>query len=122
MRFKRKEDALRRHCHDVGRDEREIERTLNTGPIIIRSTREEALDVLQHSYARNGGAQTWSGRAPEEQPLGSPKSSPSGCAPFVELGYRHIVVGFPAPYDEETMVRMVEEVRPLLESVAVSSA
>ena len=25
-------------------------------------------------------------------------------APFVELGYRHVVFGFPAPYDEETMI------------------
>ena len=31
-------------------------------------------------------------------------------APFVELGYRHVVFGFPAPYDEETMTRLISEV------------
>jgi alkanesulfonate monooxygenase SsuD/methylene tetrahydromethanopterin reductase-like flavin-dependent oxidoreductase (luciferase family) len=119
---RRKEEALRRHCLEVGRDERQIERTLNTGPIIIRSTREEAADVLRRSYAGNGGAQTWSGKRPEEQPLGSPQDIAAWMRPFVELGYRHIVVGFPSPYDEETMVRMVEEVRPLLEPVAAGAA
>jgi alkanesulfonate monooxygenase SsuD/methylene tetrahydromethanopterin reductase-like flavin-dependent oxidoreductase (luciferase family) len=119
---RRKEDALRRHCQEVGRDESEIERTLNTGPIIIRSTREEAADVLRRSYAGNGGAQTWSGKRPDEQPLGSPQDIAEWMRPFVELGYRHIVVGFPSPYDEETMVRMVEEVRPLLEPVSASAA
>ncbi len=119
---RRKEEALRRHCQEVGRDEREIERTLNTGPIIIRSTREDAADVLRRSYAGNGGAQTWSGKRPDEQPLGSPEDIAEWMRPFVELGYRHIVVGFPSPYDEETMVRMVEEVRPLLEPVAAGAA
>jgi alkanesulfonate monooxygenase SsuD/methylene tetrahydromethanopterin reductase-like flavin-dependent oxidoreductase (luciferase family) len=84
---RRKEAALRRHCDEVGRDETEIERTLNTGPIIIRSTREEAADVLRASYAANGGAQTWSGKTPEEQPLGSPDDIAEWMRPFVELGY-----------------------------------
>ena len=119
---RRKEEALRRHCQEVGRDESEIERTLNTGPIIIRSTREEAADVLRRSYTGNGGAQTWSGKKPDEQPLGSAHDIAEWMRPFVELGYRHIVVGFPSPYDEETMVRMVEEVRPLLEPVAAGAA
>jgi alkanesulfonate monooxygenase SsuD/methylene tetrahydromethanopterin reductase-like flavin-dependent oxidoreductase (luciferase family) len=118
---RRKEAALRRHCDEVGRDETEIERTLNTGPIIIRSTREEAADVLRRSYAGNGGALTWSGKAPDEQPLGSPDDIAEWMRPFVELGYHHIVVGFPSPYDEETMVRLIEEVRPRLESVAATA-
>jgi alkanesulfonate monooxygenase SsuD/methylene tetrahydromethanopterin reductase-like flavin-dependent oxidoreductase (luciferase family) len=118
---RRKEEALRRHCREVGRDEGEIERTLNTGPIIIRSTREEAADVLRASYAANGGAQTWSGKRPDEQPLGSPDDIALWMRPFVELGYRHIVVGFPSPYDEETMTRLIEEVRPRLESVAATA-
>ena len=111
---RRKEAALRQHCLDVGRDEAEIERTLNLGPIIIRNTREEALDVLSASFAANGGAQTWASRRPDQQPLGPPERIAESLAPFVELGYRHVITGFPSPYDEETMVRLVEEVRPLL--------
>lgn len=111
---RRKEAALRQHCADVGRDESEIERTLNTGPVIIRNTREEALTVLRATYERNGGAKKWSDRLPKEQPLGSPEDIAERLMPFVELGYRHVITGYPAPYDEETMRRMVSEVKPLL--------
>jgi alkanesulfonate monooxygenase SsuD/methylene tetrahydromethanopterin reductase-like flavin-dependent oxidoreductase (luciferase family) len=113
---RRKEAALR-HCLDVGRDEAEVERTLNTGPVIIRNTREEALAVLKATYQHNGGAETWSGKAPDEQPLGPPEDIAARLAPFVELGFRHVITGYPAPYDEETMARMVSEVKPLLERV-----
>ena len=119
---RRKEEALRRHCDEVGRNESEIERTLNTGPIIIRSTREAALEVLKGAYAANGGAQMWAGKLPDEQPLGPAEHIAEWLRPFVELGYRHVVVGFPSPYDEETMTRMVEEVRPLLEPVGATAA
>jgi hypothetical protein len=37
--------------------------------------------------------------------------------PFVEMGYRHLICGFPAPYDEETMRRLATEVRPALEAL-----
>ena len=39
-------------------------------------------------------------------------------APYVELGYRHLIAGVPAPYDEESMTRFVTEVKPLLERQA----
>ena len=34
--------------------------------------------------------------------------------PFVEHGYYHVVVGFPSPYDQETMERLIGEVQPKL--------
>ncbi len=112
--FKRKEAALRRHCAEVGRDEREIERTMNTGPIIIRDSSEEAARVLEGIYERNGGAETWQGRPASAQPTGSPEHVVEMLLPFVEEGYHHVVVGFPSPYDEETMQRLVAEVQPKL--------
>ena len=36
-------------------------------------------------------------------------------APYLGLGYRHLIGGFPAPHDEESMTRFATEVRPLLE-------
>jgi alkanesulfonate monooxygenase SsuD/methylene tetrahydromethanopterin reductase-like flavin-dependent oxidoreductase (luciferase family) len=119
--FHRKEAALRAHCLDVGRDQAEVERTVNTGPVIIRNTHEEALAVLRDTYERNGGAEMWSGHPPEDQPLGAPEDIAERLAPFVELGYRHVITGFPAPYDEETMARMVSDVKPLLESVGTAA-
>ena len=112
--FLRKEAALRRHCEEVGRDEREIERTLNTGPIIIRDSTQEAARVLEGIYAHNGEAQTWAGRPASAQPTGSPEHVVETLLPFVEAGYRHVVVGFPSPYDEETMTRLMQEVQPKL--------
>lgn len=37
--------------------------------------------------------------------------------PYLEIGpgYRHLLAGFPAPYDEESMTRFAAEVRPRLE-------
>ena len=48
---------LRRHCEEVGRDRREIERTIDIGPVIIRDSRDEAQRVLEEIYARNGERQ-----------------------------------------------------------------
>jgi alkanesulfonate monooxygenase SsuD/methylene tetrahydromethanopterin reductase-like flavin-dependent oxidoreductase (luciferase family) len=112
--FLRKEAALRRHCEEVGRDEREIERTLNTGPVIIRDSSEEAARVLAGIYEHNGGAETWAGRPASDQPTGSPEHVVEMLQPYVEAGYRHVVVGLPAPYDEETMERLISEVQPKL--------
>ncbi len=112
--FKRKEAALRRHCAEVGRDEREIERTINIGPIIVRDSSSDAVSVLEKVYEHNGKAETWAGRPASAQPTGSPEHVVEVLAPFVETGYRHVVFGFPAPYDEETMTRLVGEVLPKL--------
>lgn len=112
--FKAKENALRQHCAEVGRDQREIERTLNTGPIIIRDSADEAARVLERIYEHNGGARTWAGRPASAQPTGTPEHVVETLLPFVELGYRHVVVGLPSPYDEETMVRLAQEVKPKL--------
>jgi len=112
--FTEKEQALRRHCAEVGRDEREIERTMNVGPLLIRDTHEEAVRVLEGIYAHNGGATKWAGRPASAQPTGTPEQVAEALAPFVAQGYRHVIAGFPAPYDQETMERFVGEVQPLL--------
>ncbi len=119
--FKRKEEALQRHCLELGRDEREIERTMNTGPIVIRDSTDEAVRELERIYEHNGGATQWSGRPASEQPTGSPEHVVEVLLPFVELGYRHIVIGAPAPYDEETMERLVSEVQPRLQAAIGAS-
>ena len=115
--FARKEAALRRHCEEVGRDHREIERTLNTGPVLIRDTREEAISELERVYRHNGGAEAWANRPASSQPVGPPEHFAEVFEPFVRAGYRHIVFGLPAPYDEETMVRLVRDIKPLLEQI-----
>ncbi len=111
---RRKEEILLQHCAEVGRDPSAIERTANIGPVVVRDSQAEAERVLAGIYEHNGGAQTWSGRPPAAQPVGTPEHLVEIFAPYVELGYRHIVIGFPSPYDEETMVRLMSEVAPKL--------
>jgi len=107
---RRKEAILLQHCDTVGRDPSEIERTTFTGVVVIRDSREEASRIYGSIFERNGRARIW-----ENQPVGTPEDVAEALAPFVEIGYRHLIADFPSPYDEETMTRLATEVRPLLE-------
>ena len=107
---KRKEAILLQHCETVGRDPAEIERTTGLGTIIIRDSRAEASRVRRAIFERNGGAV-----ASTDELVGTPEDIAEAVAPFLEIGYRHILADFAAPYDEETMTRFATEVRPLLE-------
>ncbi|MFO1541047.1 MAG: LLM class flavin-dependent oxidoreductase [Chloroflexota bacterium] len=103
------EAELLRHCEALGRDERTIERTVGTGTVIIRDSREEARRVFLSMFAGNGGATPW-----ENQPVGTPEDVAAHLAPYVELGYHHLIAGFPAPHDAESITRFAGEVRPAL--------
>jgi alkanesulfonate monooxygenase SsuD/methylene tetrahydromethanopterin reductase-like flavin-dependent oxidoreductase (luciferase family) len=107
---RRKDEVLRRHCEEIGRDFDSIERTAGTGTIVIRDSRDEARRVFTEMFARNGHARLWT-----NQPVGTPEDVAEHLAPLVALGRRHLVAGFPSPYDEESMTRFATDVRPLLE-------
>ena len=53
-----------------------------------------------------------------DQPVGTPEDVAERLAPYLELGYRHFIAGLPATYDEESMTRLISEVKPLLERAA----
>jgi alkanesulfonate monooxygenase SsuD/methylene tetrahydromethanopterin reductase-like flavin-dependent oxidoreductase (luciferase family) len=107
---KHKEAVLLEHCERVGRDPAEIERTTGIGVVIIRDSRAEARRVFEATFAGNGKARNW-----DDQPVGTPEDVIERLAPYPAIGYRHLVAGFPAPYDEESMTRLATEVRPALE-------
>ncbi|MEX1169257.1 MAG: LLM class flavin-dependent oxidoreductase [Chloroflexota bacterium] len=107
---RRKEAILLQHCETVGRDPAEIERTVGVGTVIIRDSRAEVERLQKMTFERNGRARPWT-----DQPVGTPEDVAEALAPFVEIGYRHLIAGFPAPHDEESMIRLATEVRPLLE-------
>lgn len=111
-RVRRKEAVLRRHCEEIGRDHTEIERTTGVGVVVIRDSRAEAERIFASLMERNGRAEPWT-----DQPIGTPDDVAGHIAPFVELGYRHLVAGFPSPFDEESMTRLAMEVRPALEAL-----
>jgi alkanesulfonate monooxygenase SsuD/methylene tetrahydromethanopterin reductase-like flavin-dependent oxidoreductase (luciferase family) len=109
---RRKEAILLEHCAAVGRDPAEIERTTGIGTVFIRDDRAEAERVFREAFERNRIARLWA-----DQPVGTPEDVAEMLAPYVEIGYRHLVAGLPARYDEESMTRLVTEVKPLLEGM-----
>jgi alkanesulfonate monooxygenase SsuD/methylene tetrahydromethanopterin reductase-like flavin-dependent oxidoreductase (luciferase family) len=106
---KRKDEILRRHCEEVGRNEAEIERTAAIGPVIIRDSADEARSVYEELFVRNGGAQPW-----RTQAVGTVDDLVENLRPYGEIGFRHLIIGFPSPHDAETMERLVSEVKPRL--------
>jgi alkanesulfonate monooxygenase SsuD/methylene tetrahydromethanopterin reductase-like flavin-dependent oxidoreductase (luciferase family) len=107
----RKHDAvLRQHCETVGRDEREIERTTGIGTVFIRDDRREAHRLYREALDRNDIDRLWA-----DQPVGTPEDVAERLAPYLDVGYRHLIAGVPAEYDEESMNRLITEVKPLLE-------
>ncbi len=107
---RRKDAILRQHCDAVGRDEREIERTTGIGTVFIRDDRQEAHRLFREAFERNEIDRLWT-----DQPVGTPEDVADRLAPYLDLGYRHLIAGVPAMYDEESMTRFITEVKPLLE-------
>ncbi len=95
--------TLQAHCDDVGRDRSTIELTASF-PIILRDQRADAEAAWAGLMAYNGSPNA--GDLPHL--LASPAEVADELRPFVELGFRTIVVRMPAPYDLETIARMGE--------------
>jgi alkanesulfonate monooxygenase SsuD/methylene tetrahydromethanopterin reductase-like flavin-dependent oxidoreductase (luciferase family) len=106
-----KDAILMGHCEDIGRDEKTIERSIDVGVPTIRDSRRQAFHDRDALFAAQE-SEPW-----KNQPTGTPEDVFEWLARYVEIGYRHLVFYWPAPYDEETMVRMATEVRPRLEAM-----
>jgi alkanesulfonate monooxygenase SsuD/methylene tetrahydromethanopterin reductase-like flavin-dependent oxidoreductase (luciferase family) len=94
---------LREHCAAIGRDQAEIERT-TTVDLVIRDTRDAAMAAYRARLARNGEEfdEGWN------HFLGTPAEIAEGLQPILELGFRHVLVEAPTPYDLETIDRIGE--------------
>ncbi len=106
--------ALVECCEAIGRDEREIERTVVLRWPIIRDSRaaaERTRATLLESHGIDPGTMA--------EMAGTADDLVERCAAYVDLGYRHVIVGMLAPYDEETMTRFATEVRPRLEAMVL---
>ena len=112
--LRHKDEVLRRWCDDVGRDESTIERTLQGGNVVIRDDPAEGKRVAQAIAERNTG---WKG--PD---VVTAEELVERLAPKVALGFRHIYIDFGAPFDEETMERLVRDVKPMLQQAAPAAA
>ena len=107
-----KEEVLLKHCAAVGRNPDEIERTVGIGTVVIRNNPADAQKIYEAQFARNGISPLW-----ERQPVGTVDQIVEQLAPYVKLGYKHLVAGFSTPHDEESLIRFAEEVKPQLEKI-----
>jgi F420-dependent oxidoreductase-like protein len=96
------------HCREVGRDRSEIELTVSF-PIVLRDSRAEAEAAWTGLVAHNGSDNA--GNVPHL--FGSPVEVADEIRPYVEMGFRTVIVRLPAPYDAETLAR-IGEVRAAL--------
>lgn len=112
--LRRKDAVIRAHCTEVGRDEREIARTIGC-KMVIRDTEAEARRVWSEQMRHNRTPEAdWDG--PDTLWLGTPRTIAETIRQRVEAGFPTVIVEMPAPYDVETLERLIGEVRPLVEA------
>jgi alkanesulfonate monooxygenase SsuD/methylene tetrahydromethanopterin reductase-like flavin-dependent oxidoreductase (luciferase family) len=112
--MRHKVEVLRQHCADVGRDPSEITFTLGL-KATIRDTEAEANRVWKAAMEHNrtplanvaDDTTFWNGTAAQLA---------EKLAPYVELGFHTAISEQPAPYDTETIERLIGEVKPLVDA------
>ncbi len=109
----RKVAVLRRHCEDVGRDPSEIEFTLGL-KATIRDSEAEAVRVWKAAMEHN---QTPMADVESDETFwnGTPEQLAERLAPYLELGFTTAITEQPAPYDTETLERLIGQVKPLVD-------
>jgi F420-dependent oxidoreductase-like protein len=103
-----KDEVLRKHCEEIGRDPSTIERTLSLGPLLIRDDPAEAAKVVAGFRERNVGME-------REVLSGSADQIAARAREYVTLGFRHLLFHVPPPFDDETIERWAREVSPQLD-------
>jgi alkanesulfonate monooxygenase SsuD/methylene tetrahydromethanopterin reductase-like flavin-dependent oxidoreductase (luciferase family) len=106
-------DTLWRHSEAVGRNPGEIELTIGCQPV-IRATEVEARDAWQAMAERNRLSPEQA--ASDDRWVGTAEQVIDLLRPRVDLGFRTVIAELAAPYDDETMERLIREVRPALGS------
>ncbi|MGD0248616.1 MAG: LLM class flavin-dependent oxidoreductase [Candidatus Limnocylindrales bacterium] len=102
--------VLRQHCEEVGRDEREIERSINLW-VIIRDSEAEARREWAAEMERNR-TPLEDAMQPSRPILGTPETIIERLLEYRDVGFTTTIVEMPAPYDRETLERLAREVRP----------
>jgi alkanesulfonate monooxygenase SsuD/methylene tetrahydromethanopterin reductase-like flavin-dependent oxidoreductase (luciferase family) len=108
-----KDEILRAHCADLGRDSSTIERSVGC-KVIIRSTREAAIsryeEIVRHNHIppeRLADDVTWW--------IGTPQDIADTMLSYRAVGFHTFLCETPAPYDEETMETLANVVKPMVD-------
>ena len=123
------DEVLRAHCAAVGRDESQIERSVQA-KVVVRDSRAGAEAAFAAMLAQNRSI--WGGFGRQGEPdrvnrhvfpdpdsaiwLGSPAELAELIAGYRAVGFGTVIAEIPAPYDRETIERLAGEVAPLVDS------
>jgi alkanesulfonate monooxygenase SsuD/methylene tetrahydromethanopterin reductase-like flavin-dependent oxidoreductase (luciferase family) len=106
--------VLREHCETVGRDHREIQRTINLW-LVIRDDPREAERVWGEAMAHNDvPREEWT---EESRPItGTPEQVAARLREYADVGFDGLIAEIPSPFDHETIERLIGEVKPLVDA------
>lgn len=105
----RRSAVLDRHCAELGRDPGAIRRTAGIPPVHIRATAGEARRSLAAVLGRNG--------LPPGEALATAEADPfagtmggilRSLEAYAAAGAHEVIADWPAPFDDETLERLVE--------------
>ena len=111
-RLAHKDSVLRRHCEEVGRDEAQIERTVGCKPL-IRDTEAAARRALEALLEHN---RTPMSRVDDTWWVGTPEQIAETMLAAKAIGFHTFIGELAAPYDQETLERWINEVRPMVDA------
>jgi alkanesulfonate monooxygenase SsuD/methylene tetrahydromethanopterin reductase-like flavin-dependent oxidoreductase (luciferase family) len=111
--LRHKIEVLRQHCSDVGRDPGEITFTLGI-KATIRDSATEADRVWRSKMEHN---RTPMADVEDDDTFwnGTPEQLAERLAPYVEMGFETVISEHPAPYDVESIERLIGQVKPLVD-------
>ena len=112
--MRHKIEVLRQHCADVGRDPAQIEFTLGI-KATIRDSAAEADRVWKAAMEHN---RTPLADVADDTTFwnGTPEQLAEQLGPYVEMGFHTVISEQPAPYDSETLERLIGQVKPLVDA------
>jgi len=105
-----KAQVLDHHCLKVGRDPSTIERSVNCQMVIrddLRAAERAWLSFLEANRTDPSRAEPW---------LGTVDQIADRIIAYRGAGFETVNVEVPAPYDEETIERLIGEVKPLVDA------
>ncbi|HEV3483768.1 MAG TPA: hypothetical protein VG106_00060, partial [Vicinamibacterales bacterium] len=105
--------VLDQHCADVGRDPAQIERTVSC-KLFLRDSEAEARRLLERTMEQN---RTPMSKVERDETfwIDTPERTAERLLEYRELGVNTFVPEIPAPYDDETLERLVREVKPAVD-------
>lgn len=109
--LRHKDQVLREHCAAVGRDHRQIERTVLMR-MVLRDDPAEARRVWESQMRHNRVAPQ------RAYPFfaGTPAELAASLREHAAIGFSTLVAELASPFDVETIERLATEVRPLVET------